>query len=139
MLIRIAKEFRWEMGHRLPYHKEGCENLHGHSYRAEIEVLGERDAGGMVLDYGDLGAAIAPYVAQMDHSFMVYDQDELVRGFLAENELKATVVPFHSTAENIAAWLLDELRPKLEGPRIHGITVRVFETAKSVAEASWSR
>jgi 6-pyruvoyltetrahydropterin/6-carboxytetrahydropterin synthase len=139
MLIRIAKEFRWEMGHRLPYHREGCQNLHGHSYRAEIELLGEPDEGGMVVDFGEISRLVKPLIDRMDHSFMVHEDDATVRAFLEVQGLKATVAPFHSTAENIAAWLLAELRPALEGPRIREIAVRVHETAKSVAEARWSR
>ncbi len=26
--MKIAKEFRWEMGHRLPFHEDKCKNIH---------------------------------------------------------------------------------------------------------------
>ncbi|MGA1250362.1 MAG: 6-pyruvoyl trahydropterin synthase family protein, partial [Candidatus Kapaibacteriota bacterium] len=52
MISRIAKEFHWEMGHRLPFHDGGCQNIHGHSYTMRVEVIGEIDpATGMVIDY----------------------------------------------------------------------------------------
>jgi 6-pyruvoyl-tetrahydropterin synthase len=48
-------------------------------------------------------------------------------------------VPFFSTAENIAAWLLERLKPSLAGPRIQELVVRVHETASTMAEARWTR
>ena len=30
--MKIAKEFRWEMGHRLPEHFGLCKNIHGHCH-----------------------------------------------------------------------------------------------------------
>ena len=52
--MRISKEFRWEMGHRLQLHKGLCKNLHGHSYKMEVELTGDVLENGMVLDYYDL-------------------------------------------------------------------------------------
>lgn len=135
--VRIAKEFRWEMGHRLPYHTEGCQNVHGHSYRMEVEVEGTLDKGGMVLDYGDLDKVVRPLVARLDHSFMVDPTDTLMHGLLAESGLKATPVTFFSTAENIARMMMEEVRCALaDRPNLTGLVVRVHETAKTVAEVS---
>ena len=39
--MKIAKEFRWEMGHRLPEHFGLCKNIHGHSYKMIVEFEGE--------------------------------------------------------------------------------------------------
>ena len=39
--MKIAKEFRWEMGHRLPEHFGLCKNIHGHSYKMVVEFEGE--------------------------------------------------------------------------------------------------
>ena len=36
--MKIAKEFRWEMGHRLPLHDGACRNLHGHTYKAVVTL-----------------------------------------------------------------------------------------------------
>jgi len=42
------------MAHRLPFHDGGCRNVHGHSYSMTIELVGEPDRNGMVLDYFDM-------------------------------------------------------------------------------------
>ena len=52
--MKIAKEFRWEMGHRLLEHKGKCYNLHGHSYKLLVEFGGEVEPNGMVMDYFDV-------------------------------------------------------------------------------------
>jgi len=41
--MKIAKEFKWEMGHRLPEHFGQCKNIHGHSYKMLVEFEGEID------------------------------------------------------------------------------------------------
>ena len=60
--MKIAKEFRWEMGHRLKFHKGKCINLHGHSYKMMVEFTGDVDENGMVLDYYDVKEIISPLV-----------------------------------------------------------------------------
>ena len=137
MRTRIAEEFRWEMGHRLPFHEGGCQNLHGHSYRLRVEITGEPDAQGMVLDYFDLKAAVQPLVDSLDHAFMCDESDALMQGFFRENPMKTVVVPFPTTAENIARYILGHLTAQLSaaaGRRLEALTVRVSETDTTFAE-----
>lgn len=136
-MIRIGKEFRWEMGHRLPYHTEGCANVHGHSYRLEIEVEGTPDDGGMLIDYGRLSEIVGPLVSQLDHCFICYREDTEMLDFLRRMEMKHTVISFHSTAENMTEWMLKHFaEPLASYPNLNRLTVRLHETAKVFAEAS---
>ncbi len=140
MTVTISKEFAWEMGHRLPYHTEGCQNIHGHSYRACISVSGSPDERGMVIDYTLLSQAMRPLINQMDHAYMIDPSDELMKGVLEEGGLKKLEVPFFTTAENIALWLRDELIPVLSAkPNVGEIEVTVMETAKTSAVCRWRR
>jgi 6-pyruvoyltetrahydropterin/6-carboxytetrahydropterin synthase len=107
--MKIGKEFRWEMGHRLPLHTRGCQNVHGHSYRLVVEMEGEPGPNGMVADYTDLKAIVKPIVDTLDHAFMCDESDALVRTFLEGAALKAVFVPFHTTAENIGTYLLRQI------------------------------
>jgi 6-pyruvoyltetrahydropterin/6-carboxytetrahydropterin synthase len=66
--MKIAKEFKWEMGHRLPEHFDKCKNIHGHSYKMIVELEGEILESGMVMDYYDLKKIINPIVEKLDHS-----------------------------------------------------------------------
>ncbi len=136
MSVKVSKEFRWEMGHRLPYH-DTCRNLHGHSYRMVVEVEGAVDDTGMILDFGELSTLVKPIVERLDHSFMVDPSDESLSRFLCENGLKTTLVPFYSTAENIADWIVGQLEVSLFArEHITGVSVSVFETVHSCASAS---
>jgi len=134
---RISKDFHWEMGHRLPFHNGGCQNIHGHSYRMRVVVEGRLDAEGMVLDYFDLKEIVAPIVARLDHSFLCDDRDEQMLAFFAANPLKNLVVPFRTTAENLTNWFLGEIGERLRDyPNLVSLTVRVHETERTYAERS---
>ena len=63
--MKISKEFRWEMGHRLPFHDGLCRNIHGHSYYMVIEIEGELNENGMIIDFYDLGKAVKPIIDEL--------------------------------------------------------------------------
>jgi 6-pyruvoyltetrahydropterin/6-carboxytetrahydropterin synthase len=139
MTTRIAKEFHWEMAHRLPYHTGGCQNVHGHSYRLWVEVEGEPDAQGMVMDYLDLKAVVEPLVKQLDHSFLCDRSDEMMMQFFHGNSLKVNYVDFPTTAENLASYLLKEITLRLRESQnvlVKRLCVRVQETERTYAEVS---
>ena len=58
--IRITKQFSFETGHALYGYDGKCKNVHGHSYRLDVTVIGkpiEDNSNvklGMVIDFGDL-------------------------------------------------------------------------------------
>ncbi|MEG8947669.1 6-pyruvoyl trahydropterin synthase family protein [Rosettibacter firmus] len=131
--MKIAKEFRWEMGHRLTFHKGKCKNLHGHSYKCLIEVTGEIDKNGMVIDYYDLSTIINPVIEELDHSIMVYREDKELLSALEILNSKKVVVNFESTAENICLYLIEKIKPNLPS-HIKFIKVKVFETENTYAE-----
>lgn len=132
--MRIAKEFRWEMGHRLTFHKGLCKNLHGHSYKCMVELTGDPDMNGIVLDYYDLKLHFGPVIEELDHSIMVYDKDRELIDALTKLNSKFVSVGFESTAENICLYFLDKIK-NLELPEyIYAVKVKVFETENTYAE-----
>lgn len=136
-IVEIAKDFHWEMGHRLPFHEGGCRNLHGHSYRMRLVVAGYPDANGMVVDYFEMRRIIAPFVEELDHAFLCDRSDTVVLTFLQDNDMKHVVVDFPSTAENIATWMLEEVARRLAAQtNLTRIAVRLHETERTYAEAS---
>lgn len=138
MRAAVTVRVEWEMGHRLPHHHGACRNLHGHHYAAEATLEGvvstKRGATGegMVTDFGPARAALRHEVAQLDHLFLVHDDDELLDAL--ENLPGVVVVTFVPTAENIATALLGALRRAVEnpdGPSLSDVTVenlRLYET-----------
>ena len=132
--MKIAKEYNWEMGHRLPFHEGKCKNLHGHSYKCMVELNGEPDKNGMVLDYYDMKTIIQPIIDELDHSFMVYSEDKEVIEFLDKINSRKVVVDFHSTAENICLFLLKKIKGTAMPGNIKSIKVKVLETENTYAE-----
>ena len=136
--MRIATEFRWEMGHRLPNHKGECKNIHGHSYKMIIELSGELDAkSGMIVDFYDLGLIVKPIVKKFDHSFLVYKKDTKLLNFLAENKMKKVVTDYYGTVENICNNFIDLIVKGIKKSKlnnIYSITVKIYETPNSYAE-----
>ena len=63
-MMRITKEFKFEMAHALHGYDGLCKNIHGHSYKLFVTVKGEikNDKGnakdGMVLDFDVLNVLL---------------------------------------------------------------------------------
>ncbi len=132
--MKIAKEFRWEMGHRLPDHFGLCKNIHGHSYKMIIEFEGELNKDQMVIDYYDVEKIINPVIEKLDHSYMVNKDDKVLLEFLEKINSKRVVVDFHATAENICLYLLNEVKKCSLPENLSYVKVRVYETQFDYAE-----
>lgn len=71
-MISVCKMFEFSAAHRLPQHDGLCKNLHGHTYKLEVEITGEIDAFiGMVADFGDMKEIVTnQIIAQFDHTLL---------------------------------------------------------------------
>ena len=139
MITTIAKQFRWEMGHRLPFHDGLCKNIHGHSYEAQVILTGHTDNNGMVMDYFDLKTMVQPLINELDHCFLLDSSDKLMKDFFVDHPMKVVEIDVPTTAENIAEYLLQHIIKQL--PQKHSLTsvgVRIYETEKTYAERSQS-
>jgi 6-pyruvoyltetrahydropterin/6-carboxytetrahydropterin synthase len=135
MKIRIGKEFIWQMSHRLPFHSGGCRNIHGHSYMMRVEVEGETDSNGMIMDYYDIENIISPLIEKMDHSFCVDSNDKVMLDFLKEQNFKYYLVPFTTTAENLTKHITGIISPEFKKfDNLKTMKIRVNETADVFAE-----
>ncbi len=137
--MTIAKRFRWEAAHRLPWHEGPCRNLHGHSYRMTVELTGEPDERGMLLDFQDLKRILKPLVEAWDHAVLVAADDAELLALLAQTDWKRAVLPGDTTSENLSAYvaahLCTEGRAVLQARRVHTVRVRIEETETCYAEA----
>ena len=132
--MKIAKEFRWEMGHRLPEHFGNCKNIHGHSYKMIVGFEGELNENDMIIDFYDVDKIIKPLVDKLDHAFMVNKNDKAVVEFLDKIKSKKVEVEFNSTVENICKFVLAQIK-KVDLPQnVFSISVRVYETNEDYAE-----
>jgi len=136
MKTKIAKDFYWEMSHRLPFHKGPCRNIHGHSYKIRVELTGKPDSDGIVLDYYDLKILMLPVIEQLDHAFVVDTNDSVMINFLKENDMKYHIIEKTTTAENLAEYIFSEVRNQITKKynNISELTIRLFETDDVYAE-----
>ncbi|MBI1932241.1 MAG: 6-carboxytetrahydropterin synthase [Ignavibacteriales bacterium] len=132
--MKIAKEFRWEMGHRLQCHKGKCHNLHGHSYKLIVEFSGEINNEGMVLDYFDVKDIVGPLVEELDHTIIISDQDSELIDAIQKLKSAHVIVNFESTAENLCKYFLKKISEKKLADNVTIIKVRVCETENTYAE-----
>lgn len=135
--MKISKEFRWEMGHRLPFHEGLCRNIHGHSYKMVVEITGEINEKSMIIDFYDLSKAVKPILDGLDHAFLCWENDTEVRDFLEKNDMKRVIVPYHSTVENICNDLCGKIYDSLihlKSNNFHELCVRIYESPNASAE-----
>ena len=132
--MKVAKEFYWEMGHRLPEHFGLCKNIHGHSYKMIVEFDGELNESEMVIDFYDVEKMINPIVEKLDHAFMVKNDDKITLEFLEKMNSKKVVVDFESTVENICKYISGEVISAKLPENLKNISVRIYETADAYAE-----
>ena len=125
------------MAHRLPFHTGGCRHIHGHSYALTVELSGEPDTNGMVMDYFDMVSIVEPFIKEIDHSFLCDRSDTVVKDFLLANGFKAVFVDFPTTAENIAQWFYERLSVQfMVMKNILDLRIIVSETERTTAEVS---
>ncbi len=136
--MKIAKQFRWEAAHRLPWHEGGCRNLHGHSYRMMVELDGDPDERGMLMDFKVLKQILAPLVESWDHAAIIAENDSALLGLLRQTDWKYVVLPCDTTSENlcicVADYLCREAHSALQAHNIHTVRVRIQETETCYAE-----
>ena len=57
-MFKVSKEFSFDMAHLLDGHDGKCQNLHGHTYKLQVEITGHLITHGakksMVMDFSDL-------------------------------------------------------------------------------------
>lgn len=136
-MIKLGKDFLWEMSHRLPFHNGWCKNIHGHSYKMRVELVGELDNNGMLIDFYDIDKVVKPIIQMYDHSMLVDVNDETTLNFLKDNNFRYVAINFTSTSENIAInfanMFAEEFR---KHSNIKELTVRIYETSDAFAEYS---
>lgn len=97
----IYKQFSFDSAHFLPNVPENhkCRAIHGHTYHLTIYAEGSLlPQEGWVFDFGDLKKIMAPVINTLDHHLL--------------NEIPGLENP---TAELLAVWIWEKLKPSLSG------------------------
>ena len=141
-VIRLTKEFSFEMAHALEGYDGACSQIHGHSYRLFVTVKGtpERDPTnpkyGMVMDFGVLKQIVKRLIVDpYDHSLVMrpsQDNRHVVE-VLKSNFKRIMTVDYQPTCENMILQFAGMIGGELpEGVTLHSL--RLHETATSFAQ-----
>lgn len=140
--IRITKQFSFETGHALYGYDGKCKNVHGHSYKLSVTVIGTPIMNrydvkfGMVIDFTDLKKIVKEEIVdQFDHATVF---NETTPHIELANELKnrghhVILVDYQPTSENMVIDFSQRIMGRLpEGIKL--FSLKLQETDSSFAE-----
>jgi 6-pyruvoyltetrahydropterin/6-carboxytetrahydropterin synthase len=114
-MFEVSVEHTFAAGHALRNYKGKCENVHGHNYRVQVVVRGEKlDETGMLADFVELKRLLRAISEPLDHIFL-----NEIDPFRTENP----------SAENIARYICEKMQQGLEQSNpVEIAEVKVWET-----------
>ncbi|MES1262475.1 MAG: 6-carboxytetrahydropterin synthase QueD [Acidobacteriota bacterium] len=114
-MFEVAVEHTFAAGHALRNYRGKCENVHGHNYRVQITLRGEKlDATGMLADFTELKRILRAISEPLDHVFI--------------NDIEP-FIELNPTAENMAWYFCTQLQQQLKlAVPVEVAEVKVWET-----------
>lgn len=118
-MYTLKTEYAFDSAHFLTNYYGKCENLHGHRWHViacisapELGQVGtEKD---MVMDFGVFKQEVHSLCDSLDHTFLIEEGSlsQKTLECLKEEGFSLTVLPFRTTAENLARYLYEQLEEK---------------------------
>jgi 6-pyruvoyltetrahydropterin/6-carboxytetrahydropterin synthase len=138
--IRITKQFTFEAAHALYGHDGDCRNIHGHSYKLEVTLIGMpinqpgHPKHGMVMDFSDLKKIVAKEIlTPFDHALIIDSNSPYAEHDFSSLTQKLELVPYQPTCENMLIDFAGKIKPNLpDEVKLHSL--RLAETGTSFAE-----
>ena len=137
--IRITKQFSFETGHALYGYDGKCKNVHGHSYKLSVTVIGHPIADtshvkyGMVIDFGDLKKIAKEEVVDVFDHATVFNKNtphvELAKT-LADSGHNVLLVDYQPTSEMMVIDFAKKISRRLpQGVTLHSLKLQETETS----------
>ncbi|MBK8599230.1 MAG: 6-carboxytetrahydropterin synthase [Flavobacterium sp.] len=137
--IRITKEFSFETGHALYGYDGKCKNVHGHSYKLSVTVIGVPISDrsnvkfGMVIDFSDLKKIVKEEIVDhFDHA-TVFNQTtphiELANELIDRGH-HVILVDYQPTSENMVIDFAQKIKDRLPNNiELHSLKLQETETS----------
>ncbi len=140
--IRITKQFSFETGHALYGYDGKCKNVHGHSYKLSVTVIGKPILDntnvkfGMVIDFTDLKAIVREEIVDLFDHATVFNKNtphvELAKE-LSSRGHHVILVDYQPTSENMVVDFSNKIKKRLPvNIQLHSLKLQ--ETESSFAE-----
>jgi 6-pyruvoyltetrahydropterin/6-carboxytetrahydropterin synthase len=98
-MFEVSVEQTFAAGHALRNYKGKCKNVHGHNFRVQVVIEGERlDHAGMLVDFTDVKQHMRGIIARLDHVFL--------------NDIEPFTLK-NPSAEHIAEYFYEEMAAAL--------------------------
>ena len=140
--IRITKQFSFETGHALYGYDGKCKNVHGHSYKLSVTVIGtpiiDRNnvKYGMVIDFSDLKKIVKEEIVDnFDHATVFNETTphlELAKELISRGH-HVILVDYQPTSENMVVDFAQKIKSRLP-ENINLYSLKLQETETSFAE-----
>jgi len=140
--IRITKQFSFETGHALYGYDGKCRNVHGHSYKLSVTVIGTPISDtshvkyGMVIDFSDLKKIVKEEIVDVFDHATVFNKNtphvELARELEARGH-NVLLVDYQPTSERMVIDFAEKIESRLPN-NINLHSLRLQETDTSYAE-----
>jgi 6-pyruvoyltetrahydropterin/6-carboxytetrahydropterin synthase len=140
--IRITKQFSFETGHALYGYDGKCRNVHGHSYKLSVTVIGTPigDSShvkfGMVIDFSDLKKIVKEEIVDVFDHATVFNKNtphvELAKE-LSDRGHSVLLADYQPTSEMMVIDFAEKIKQRLpQDTTLHSLKLQ--ETASSFAE-----
>lgn len=118
-MFELMVETTFSAAHQLRGYKGKCEHLHGHNWKVQVHMSADRlNEIDIVMDFHELRRLVNEVTASLDHTFL--------------ND----VFPFtekNPSSENIAKWIYDLVKKKINSEYIQLTAVTVWESDSASA------
>ncbi|WP_121666032.1 6-pyruvoyl trahydropterin synthase family protein [Mesonia aquimarina] len=137
--IRITKQFNFETGHALYGYDGKCRNVHGHSYKLSVTVIGTpiddttHVKFGMVIDFGDLKKIVKEEIVdKFDHA-TVFNKNTPHLELANELEKRGhnvILVDYQPTSEQMVIDFAEKIKARLpKNIQLHSLKLQETETS----------
>jgi 6-pyruvoyltetrahydropterin/6-carboxytetrahydropterin synthase len=137
--IRITKQFSFETGHALYGYDGKCRNVHGHSYKLSVTVIGQpiSDSSnvkyGMVIDFSDLKKIVKEEIVNVFDHATVFNKNtphvELAKE-LEDRGHNVLLVDYQPTSEMMVIDFSEKIKKRLpQNIILHSLKLQETETS----------
>ena len=146
---KIQASFNFEMSHKLTtsYSKECEENIHGHSYQADVCIKSTiNSATGVIIDFKLLKEKLGQELFEsFDHALILNKEEDKLIKAVKPYVNKLIVTNFNTTAENLVHFLASKIYfiMKMDTELLRDlsfeVSVKLWEGRKNWAEVNFTR
>lgn len=144
--IRVTKEFKFETAHALFGYDGLCKNVHGHSYKLAVTLMGKpiEDTSnvkfGMVMDFGDLKKIVNKLIVKpFDHATVlnINSPHRELADRMEQSGHKIIRVSYQPTSEMMVIDFAEKIKAALPSNlKLHHLILRETETCYAAWYAS---